>query len=438
VLAMSVQDMIDDAGVAGVASGTLRRDNGGLDRFLLSAAEVFVRGVQVDWAAVFEGTGASRVDLPTYAFQHENLWAMAAAPEAVTAADPEDAAFWTAVEDGDVSALTAALGTDEDSVAAVLPALSSWRRARKERSTVDSWRYRPTWKPVTKLPQRTLDGTWLLVSADGVDDTDVAEALETGGAQVRRLVLDESCTDRAVLRERLTDADGLTGIVSVLAGAERTGAVPGTGLVLGVALTVALVQALGDAGVDTPLWALTRGAVSTGRSDKVTAPVQAQVAGIGWTAALECPGRWGGVVDLPETLDARAGQRLAAVLAGALGDDDQIALRSSGVFTRRIVRADAAPDGSARDWKPRGTTLVTGGSGTLAPHLARWLAEQGAEHLVLVSRRGPEAPGAAELRAQLEERGTETTLAACDITDRDAVAALLESLKAEGRTVRTV
>ncbi|MGW1402897.1 type I polyketide synthase, partial [Streptomyces sp. NPDC002405] len=438
VLAMSVQDMIDDAGVAGVASGTLRRDNGGLDRFLLSAAEVCVRGVDVDWAAVFEGTGASRVDLPTYAFQHENLWVVPAVQEAVTAADPEDAAFWTAVEDGDVSTLTAALGTDEDSVAAVLPALSSWRRSRRERSTVDSWRYRVTWKPVTKLPQRTLDGTWLLVSADGVDDTDVAGALEAGGAQVRRLVLDETCTDRTVLRERLTDTDGLTGIVSVLAGAERTGAVPGTGLVLGVALTVALVQALGDAGIETPLWALTRGAVSTGRSDKVTAPVQAQVTGIGWTAALECPGRWGGVVDLPETLDARAGQRLAAVLAGALGDDDQIALRSSGVFTRRIVRADAAPDGSARDWKPRGTTLVTGGSGTLAPHLARWLAERGAEHLVLVSRRGPHAPGAAELRAELEERGTATTLAACDITDRDAVAALLDGLKAEGRTVRTV
>ncbi|MGW4750749.1 acyltransferase domain-containing protein, partial [Streptomyces sp. NPDC004290] len=220
VLAMSVQDMIDDAGVAGVASGTLRRDNGGLDRFLLSAAEVFVRGVQVDWAAVFEGTGASRVDLPTYAFQHENLWAIAAAPEAVTAADPEDAAFWTAVEDGDVSALTAALGTDEDSVAAVLPALSSWRRARKERSTVDSWRYRPTWKPVTKLPQRSLDGTWLLVSAGGVDD-DIAEALEAGGAQVRHLVLDETCTDPAVLREHLTDMDGLTGIVSLLADAEE-------------------------------------------------------------------------------------------------------------------------------------------------------------------------------------------------------------------------
>ncbi|MYV47747.1 SDR family NAD(P)-dependent oxidoreductase, partial [Streptomyces sp. SID2888] len=89
-------------------------------------------------------------------------------------------------------------------------------------------------------------------------------------------------------------------------------------------------------------------------------------------------------------------------------------------------------------WKPRGTTLVTGGSGTLAPGLARHLAAQGAEHLVLLSRRGADAPGAAELAAELQAAGTEVRFAACDITDPDAVAALLADLKAEGRTVRTV
>ncbi|MEU5306544.1 type I polyketide synthase [Streptomyces noursei] len=439
VLSMAVQEAIDEAGVPAVAAGTLRRDQGGTDRFLLSAAEVFVRGVDVDWAGLFEGTGASRIDLPTYAFQREHLWAVPPTPEAVAAADPDDAAFWTAVEDGDVSALTAALGTDEDSVAAVLPALTSWRRARRDRSTVDAWRYRVAWKPLGgTLPHPSLTGTWLLVTADGVDDTDVAGALESYGAEVRRLVLDEECTDRAVLRERLAGAEDVTGIVSVLAAAERTDAVPGTSLVLGTALTVALIQALGDAEIDAPVWALTRGAVSTGRADELTAPVQAQVTGIGWTAALEHPQRWGGTLDLPAALDARAAQRLAAVLSGALGSDDQLAIRPSEVFTRRIVRAEATAGRPAGTWTPRGTTLVTGGSGTLAPHLARWLAQRGAEHLVLISRRGTAAPGAAELVAELAESGTEATVAACDITDRDAVAALLADLKADGRTVRTV
>ncbi|MFB6955995.1 type I polyketide synthase [Streptomyces sp. NPDC056309] len=436
VLAMSVQDMIDDAGVPGVASGTLRRDNGGLDRFLLSAAEVFVRGVHVDWAPLFEGTGALRVDLPTYAFQHERYWISRAVVDR-SATAPMDAEFWAAVEQADVSALTEALGTDEESVAAILSGLASWRRTRGERSTLDSWRYRVTWEPLARVPRAALDGTWLLVSADGVDGTDVAEALETGGAEVRRLVLDETCTDPAVLRERLTDTDGLTGIVSVLADAEQDSA-RHTGLTLGLALSVSLAQALGEADVPAPLWFLTRGAFSTGPSDTVTRPLQSQVAGLGWTVAVEHPRRWGGVVDLPGTLDARAAQRLVAALAGALGDDDQLAVRPAGVLARRVIRASGDTRRRTRSWKPRGTTLVTGGSGTLAPGLARHLSAHGAEHLVLLSRRGADAPGAAELAAELEEAGTETQFAACDITDRDAVAALLDGLKAEGRTVRTV
>ncbi|MFJ2116647.1 SDR family NAD(P)-dependent oxidoreductase, partial [Streptomyces sp. NPDC087850] len=438
VLTMSVQDMIDASPEPAVAVGTLRRDQGGMDRVLLSAGEVFVRGVGVDWAGVFAGTGARWVDLPTYAFQRERLWAVAPVAEPGVAADPGDAEFWSVVESGDVSALVSVLGVDEGSVAAVLPGLSSWRRSRRERSVVDAWRYRVVWSPVGAVPRGVLSGVWLLVSAEGVDDAEVAGVLGGAGAEVRRLVLDESCVDRGVLAGRLVGCGDVVGVVSVLAGAEGVGE-RYPGLSLGLALSVSLVQALGDAGVGARLWFLTCGAVSTGRSDVVLSPVQAQVAGVGWTVALEHPQRWGGVVDLPGVLDGRGAGRLVSVLAGGLGEEDQLAVRSSGVFARRIVRAGATDERRpARDWRPRGTTLVTGGSGTLAPHLARWLAGQGAEHVVLVSRRGGEAPGAVELVAELAELGTEVMVAACDVTDRDALAALLAGLKAEGRTVRTV
>ncbi|KJY41044.1 polyketide synthase, partial [Streptomyces sp. NRRL B-1568] len=440
VLTMGVQDVIEDAGSPAVAVGTLRRYEGDLHRFLVSLAEAFVRGVPVDWRAVFDGSGARRVDLPTYPFQHERLWPMPADHAGTTgdgAAEPADAEFWAAVEQEDVAALTNSLHIDETSLAAVLPALSTWRKQRREQSTVDSWRYRVTWSPVNAISRASLAGTsWLLATAEGIADDDVSAALETHGAEVRRLVLDDSCTDRAVLASRLADAGTVSGIVSVLAAAEQ----PSTrhpALASGLALTVALVQALGDAGVDALLWCVTRGAVSTGRSDRVTRPVQAQVMGVGWTAALEHPQRWGGMVDLPEGLDERAGARLVAVLAGATGED-QLAIRAAGVFARRIVRAPADHQAPQRTWSPRGTTLITGGSGVLAPQLARRLADQGAEHVVLVSRRGAEAPGAAELVAELAEKGTEASIVACDITDREAVAGLLAKLKADGRVVRTV
>ncbi|MGH3376725.1 MAG: acyltransferase domain-containing protein, partial [Actinoallomurus sp.] len=72
VLLAGVRDQIAATGVRAVVTGTLRRDEGGLPRVLASLAELYVRGVPVDWARQF--TGASRVDLPTYAFQRERYW----------------------------------------------------------------------------------------------------------------------------------------------------------------------------------------------------------------------------------------------------------------------------------------------------------------------------------------------------------------------------
>ncbi|MBB5857237.1 type I polyketide synthase [Amycolatopsis umgeniensis] len=82
--------------------------------------------------------------------------------------------------------------------------------------------------------------------------------------------------------------------------------------------------------------------------------------------------------------------------------------------------------------EPGGTVLITGGTGGLGAMLSRHLiAEYGVRHLLLTSRRGPDAPGAAELTAELEARGATVTIAACDSADRDAVAALLASIPAE-------
>ncbi|MGJ6967988.1 beta-ketoacyl synthase N-terminal-like domain-containing protein, partial [Streptosporangium sp. G11] len=74
VLAMSVQDAIDEAGADAFAFGSLRRDEGGPRRFLASLAEAHVRGLQVAWEPAFAPYGPRRVDLPTYAFQHRRFW----------------------------------------------------------------------------------------------------------------------------------------------------------------------------------------------------------------------------------------------------------------------------------------------------------------------------------------------------------------------------
>jgi NADPH:quinone reductase-like Zn-dependent oxidoreductase/malonyl CoA-acyl carrier protein transacylase/acyl carrier protein len=80
---------------------------------------------------------------------------------------------------------------------------------------------------------------------------------------------------------------------------------------------------------------------------------------------------------------------------------------------------------------PDGTVLITGGTGALGGLLARHLVTaHGARHLVLASRRGPDAPGASELRAELAGLGAEVTVAGCDAADRDALAGLLARVPA--------
>ncbi|MFI9161981.1 SDR family NAD(P)-dependent oxidoreductase [Kitasatospora aureofaciens] len=79
-----------------------------------------------------------------------------------------------------------------------------------------------------------------------------------------------------------------------------------------------------------------------------------------------------------------------------------------------------------------GTVLVTGGTGTLGGLVARHLVTRhGARDLLLVSRRGPEAPGAGELLAELIALGARATAVACDTADRAAVAALLAAVPSD-------
>ncbi|WP_203935305.1 type I polyketide synthase [Virgisporangium ochraceum] len=392
----------------------LRRDRDEAWAAVSALAGAHVRGVAVDWAAVLGG--GRRVDLPTYAFDHRRYWPeLSAAPAAGTAAaDPADDGFWTAVERGDVTALAETLHTDSGTLAAVLPVLTSYRRGRREQSDLDALRYEEAWKPVAGAPAPPLTGTWLVVAPPGsdADAAVVGEALAQRVTEVVTVPADRA--DRAALTTTFAaHAAGAAGVV-LLPADDATA----------VATALAVVQALGDAGIGAPLWCLTRGAVTVGRWDRDVRPFQAMVWGLGRVVGLEHAGRWGGLVDLPAALDERAVSRLLETVAR--GDEDQVAVRGSGVFARRIVRGTWPAGDPAAGWRPRGTVLVTGGTGGLGARVARWLAANGARNLVLTNRRGDTAPGAAELTAELTDLGAKVTVVACDVADRAAVARLLK------------
>jgi acyl transferase domain-containing protein/NADPH:quinone reductase-like Zn-dependent oxidoreductase/acyl carrier protein len=74
VLIGGIQETLEDYGDDHSVVGTLRRNEGGMQRFLLSAAEAHVHGKSPNWESMFNDTGACRIELPTYAFQRKRYW----------------------------------------------------------------------------------------------------------------------------------------------------------------------------------------------------------------------------------------------------------------------------------------------------------------------------------------------------------------------------
>ncbi|MFG1778103.1 type I polyketide synthase [Micromonospora sp. NPDC049048] len=447
VLTASVQATLAEAEAGDAAPAVvvpvLRRDRPDRRTLLAALAQLHVAGTPPRWADVLADRPGQLVDLPTYPFERQHYWVPAEAPADDTTtggAGALDRRFWAAVERADLDALRDTLAVTDtaaaESLRTLLPVLADWRRQRQEHSVLDGWRYREEWQVTPEPAPARLAGTWLLaLPAGGVDDPaarTVRAALTGAGADVQPLTV-EPDADRAALAATLAGTD-LAGIVSLLAAEPPTA----DGTVLpGLTATLALVQALGDAGVAAPLWLVTRGAVAAASYDRLVDPAQAAIWGLGRVVGVEAPHRWGGLVDLPPDPDERAATRLAAILTDSTGED-QLAVRGPGVFARRLVRAALGDRPPARRFTPTGTALITGGTGGLGARAARWLAAAGAEHVVLVSRRGPDAPGAAELEAELTGLGARVTVAACDIADRAALADLLDRVEAAGPPVRTV
>ncbi|MDT8913065.1 SDR family NAD(P)-dependent oxidoreductase [Amycolatopsis sp. PS_44_ISF1] len=217
----------------------------------------------------------------------------------------------------------------------------------------DPWRYEITWQ---RLPDRseTPAGRWLVL---GDDTLAAALGLATGGDPDRVLCVSPSVEE--------------------------------------------LVETL-RAYPDARVWVVTRGGVAVDAAEVVDLPA-AQLWGFGRVAALERPDQWGGLVDAPAATPPGA---LAGVLGGT---EDQVAIRPGGTYGRRLA---PLPGGPGR-WTPRGTVLITGGSGALGGHVAGWALDAGAERVVLLSRGG----GSGE--------DPRIIPVAADVTDRAAVAGVL-------------
>ncbi|WP_442759728.1 SDR family NAD(P)-dependent oxidoreductase [Streptomyces longwoodensis] len=359
-------------------------------------AALWVHGTPVTWPHPAD----RHVDLPTYPFDHQHFWLTSRVGQlaADRVEDVPESRFWEAVEREDLEALATTLewngsrNEEVDRWNAVLPGLSAWRRRQRERSAVDGLRYTVAWRPVplrSAVAAGAAPGTWIAVLDEtrGEDSRtrSLLDGLTAQGAKVIVVAAGPGTTEELAARLINVIGEGADaqGILSFL---------PAEG-------TLDLVRALGDPGVPAlPVWGVTRGAVSVTASapDDVIDADGARVWGLGRVAALERAEIWGGLIDLPRVGEATAEDHLARSLLAVLADpagEDQVAIRASGVFARRLVRAaptDGEPSGT---WNARGVAVITGASGSLAGQITEWLVREGADRVVDATTDDEQAEG---------------------------------------------
>ncbi|REE94796.1 type I polyketide synthase [Thermomonospora umbrina] len=535
VLTSGVQEILD--GVGGVVVGTLRRDDGDLDRVYASAAELWTAGVPVDWAAAFEGTGARRVPLPTYAFQRKRYWlrpSRAGHPLIDTivelsdtggvvltgglhdTVDPTAALLDLVLLAGDeigrdvIHRLVVEEPPNGDARIQVIVAGEPDADGRHEvavhaRNGSDPWKRHAhglletgggttpdtdlgAWPPPGAVVADTDDAAWTrdgdLFAEVALDEEQAAQAdrfalhpallgaalrvvgrgrapvaferveLHATGATALRVAADEN------LALTLTDPSGRPvasiGAVETVAPTAGTSAplyaiewmpfsapaapgrrdavvsrlAPSSGegddaRRLREATTAVLetVQRWLAGTTDSRLIVVTHGAVAVGDPDEVRDLGAAAAWGLLRSAQAEHPGRLT-IVDVEHPDDPLP-------QAAVLSDEPQLAVRDGRLHIPRLVTV--AADAEERPGlDPDGTVLITGGTGTLGARVARRLVtHHGVRRLLLCSRRGANAPGAADLVRDLAGLGADVTVAACDVGDRAALAALLATVPAD-------
>jgi amino acid adenylation domain-containing protein len=401
---------------------SLRQGHPDWTQLLSSLAELYVRGLTVDWQGFDREYVRRKVVLPTYPFQRRRYWID--------------------------------IDTDE------------YRKEPFENAFKD-WLYEVQWQarprdehqagqPAAVEPEAF---TWLIFADGGGVGQSLAARLKAQGHSCILVYPGGGYTKgddgkRTVDPARLSDFEHLLQEI-------RTPGVPPLKAVVhlwsldapdGEALTVSRLdqaQLRGCASAlhtlqvlsqynDLPLprlWLVTRNAVPAGEVDTQLAVAQSPLWGLGNVISLEHPDLWGGMVDLSLEAGPDEVARLAVEIRDPQGEE-QIAFRRADRYVARLVRSKPAR-AQAIALQPDATYLITGGLGALGLRTAQWLVEQGARRLVLLGRRGA-AGKAREFIDQMTHKGADILVEKADVADEGQMTRVFEKIAASGFALRGV
>lgn len=396
--------------------GSLRRKQDDWRTLFNSLATLFVSGVKIDWAAVNGPYSRQRVRLPHYPFQHKRHW--------IRVNSQADASF----------------------------NVSSHSRGEPELFTLK-------WRSDSHPAPTAIDGRqrWVICEDQGGVAEQFISRLQTGGVDAACTLIrtgdqfrevNENCFElnptnpdawRLLWTTLADDPEPLTRVINFwpLDSTPHETSVAYDRLcnqsLLG---TAHLLATRHEQPSPARVWVVTQNAAGcspeiesapeTDASGGAVTIWQAPLWAYGRTAALEFPETWGGHVDLSSSVSDEELDGLISALT-APSDEDQIVLRGDRRLVPRLVRQEDVTTGPL-SLSASASYLITGGLGALGMHVARWLANNGAGRIILISRRGMDSPAAKSILEEMETLGSTAQVVAADVSQRAELEQVLANI----------
>ncbi|MFY2563657.1 SDR family NAD(P)-dependent oxidoreductase [Corallococcus terminator] len=313
-----------------------------------------------------------------------------------------------------------------------------------------------SWSPrETEHGQPRLDGAWLLVAEEPEATVALRDGLAEAGGKVVlarpgasyervsardfRLDFTQAASFSRLLGELASANEELRGVLFVARTGNPAALEDLSRGVRGQAVAVtSLVQALARTTLEkTPrLYLITQGAQAAGGDPEPVSLLGAGLWGLGRVIAYEHPELRCTRIDVAPVSGAESSRALVDELGRSStssgAEDDEVALRGDRRWVSTLTQGRRTP-ASTKSFRPRAdrTYLITGGLGGIGLRLASWLVDQGARHLALCGRMG-ETPEAREALAPLRALGARVEVFRVDVSQPEAVADLLRSVRSGG------
>ena len=448
---------------------SLRKGQGDWQSLLQSFRTLYLQGVSVDWAGFDQDYPRQRLQLPTYPFERSRYWLE-------TAQNFESTSSSLALVSNQTPILKLFLQGNTEKLARLL---TSTQQATDEPMTpknvlenlikAHQWQlqvaplqnllYQIQWqsKPNCLKSSSQKLGTWLIFADRGGLGQALAQQLQKQGHQCILVYAadayqtsnngiwfmnpDRDTDYEHLWQDVLTESDlPVTKILHLWSlETEFRGTMTPSSLQQVQKRTcgsvLSLVQSLAKSGqpVTSPLWLVTRGAISISHSCPSMA--QAPLWGLGKVIALEHYQFWGGMIDLAPDIPANEVEMLLQAIETA-NEEDQLAVRDGDWYVPRLVPSQPL-DVLPLRLRPDNTYLITGGLGALGLQVAQCFVQQGASHIVLIGR-SEASPQAQNVLNVLKQQGVTVKVAQADVSCPEAMARLLEVIKTSMPPLRGV